>query len=153
MRIAKLYNYDAVSQCRPADHLKDAIKAWSRIARPSTALAIAQQPIEKCAIEYIKNRLDTNSMYVVPSELAIRAASTSPTSMSSVDADSAVEAFLGPRGHARLLVGDVVFKVVNSRPEARKVFRASGEERSLSHIGVRAFRPGRRGGSERVVEI
>ena len=62
MRIAKLYNYDAVSQFRPADHLKDAIKAWSRIARPSTALAIAHQPIENCAIDYIKNRLDTKAL-------------------------------------------------------------------------------------------
>ena len=38
-------------------------------------------------------------------------------------------------------VGDVMFSVINSRPENRKVFTASGDERSTSDIVVRAFTP------------
>ena len=97
--------------------------------------------MEKIAIEYLKSRFEVGSTYAVPREFA-EMALTGITGASDVDADVFPQAFYGqPLRHTKLEIGDVVFHMINPRPELRKVYKSGGEARVTSEVLVRAFAP------------
>ena len=116
------------------------MRAWGQVARGSEALAIPVRPLERLAIDYFKSRLIFGNTYAIPREFADKAAVLSTVDASTVDSTGIAQAFFHTRRSCSLSVGTVVFRVVNARPEARKVFR-SGEPRVTSHVVVRAFHP------------
>ena len=96
------------------------------------------RPLERLAIDYFKSRLIVGNTYAIPREFADKAAVLSTVDASTVDSTGIAQAFFHTRRSCSLSVGTVVFRVVNARPEARKVFR-SGEPRVTSPVVVRAF--------------
>ena len=107
-------------------------------SKGSSALVVLVQPFERVAIDYFKSRLVDGGTFVVPSDLA-QMATTEVATPCTLSLMYFQESSFQPRSKVELAVGSVVFKVVNARPEARKVFKTGASARVSSTVVVRAF--------------
>ena len=136
-----VYGYDTASQFQPVTHLKATLAAWRDATIPKTAQRIAITNFEQLGIDYVKSRLEVGVSYVLPERFAL-AARVPIEGASVANCDAVLTAFYSPRPRARRLSqGDIVFDVVDARPERKKIFKSSPTATSTSQIVVRAHHP------------
>ena len=139
-----MYGADLRSQYQAVPLIEAAIARWGRATRSRVGAAGAHLRItepEKLCLTYLKTRLQRGHTFFVPRRLALTALAADADGSSLAAADI-VAAFYSPGARAcRLQPDDVVFHVVDERPENKHIFQHEVEVRVTSQIVVRAHQP------------
>ncbi len=141
-KIAHVYGYHGDALFVKVPHLKKASASWRRAADVvSTPAGRPLSYLEKLAVDYWKKRLEVGMTFALPSSM-VPSNVGAPDAVEELSLTTFQESFMAPCPRSqRVECGDVVFTVVDSHPEAKKLFTGSRLERVAWHVVVREHAP------------
>ena len=143
-RVAKIYGYDSATQFEEMPIMTQLLKQWeaARKASQSRELALPLAALERLGVEFFKGRLETGCTFVLPEGFVGLARLATKAKCSALTDVALGNAFFTPRPRpCTVMKGDVVFTIVDSRPERRRIQKSSMQDDFTSVIVVRAHCP------------
>ena len=141
-KVAMLYGYDQATQFLPVPHMQACARAWKSATQQAEKPVAPQSPMEKEACHYFKHRFEVGATFALPSDLASLASPRQNHAVSSLSGEGIVAPFFAvPSRAAALLLGDVVFIIVDAWPEKKKIFSSVRTSAVTTQIVVRAHNP------------
>ena len=102
-------------------------------------MALPTSHLEDACVDYAKNRLEVGVTFVLSIEL-VKLSRTVLDKCSTVDIDGVVDIFFAPRARPTCIQrGDVVFTVIDNRPERKHIHKNQAVLPSKSEIVVRVY--------------
>ena len=114
---------------------------WARTVKANaTTLAIPVAPFEKLGVAFWVEKLEVGHTFILPNEFA-SLARESVIARSSMGIPGIEGAFFSPHRPLKLVAQDVVFSVVDAKPQNKKHFHATAKVPVVGEIVVRAYAP------------
>ena len=137
-KVSIVYGYDLKSQFDAMPGFSQVLVDWSKILSAHQAQEVVVKTFtEQLCLEYLKNRLAVGLTFVIPEALAKKKLH-GDLSSSSVSLAALRDAFYDlPSRPSKLQCGDVVFSVIDARPEKKFLMNAAHVVRTTSTIIVR----------------
>jgi hypothetical protein len=139
-KIAMIYGFDVSSMFKKEEQVEQAVGVWAIVMQAKRALpSIKASTSEKLCILYFKSRFDVGATFAASARL-VGLARSPITVASTVSPLSMVLANTGVLSRSTNVVrGDVIFAIVDNRPESKRYLNIDQKARGFSEVIVRVY--------------